>query len=143
MTSRIGSRQNHSSYQNGFYFGQRFFTSANHNSFTSVKEPVERMNFTNLEQSSSLLANALHGASSDQQDDRVRLSTHREGSMANAEKLELTLEFQREAEDSLDPLPSVVSLSVVGAESIQSVNKDMKEDNHLRSSCDVAENRFR
>nr|XP_024935444.2 protein PHOTOPERIOD-INDEPENDENT EARLY FLOWERING 1 isoform X3 [Ziziphus jujuba var. spinosa] len=143
MTTRIGSRPNHSSHQNGFYFGRRFFTSANHNSLTYMKEPAERMSFTNLEQSSRLLANALHDASSIQQDDRVRLSTHREGTSANAEKLELTLEFQREAEDSLDPLPSVVNLSVVGPDSLQSVSKDMKDDHHLRSSCDVAENRVR
>ncbi|KAF3442635.1 hypothetical protein FNV43_RR16551 [Rhamnella rubrinervis] len=143
MTSRIDSRQNHASSRNGFSFGGRFFTSANQNPLISMKEPAKRLNFINLGHVRRFLASALHDASSTRQDDRVHQCNRGENNLAKAEQLELTLEFQREMDDSLDPMPSVLNLSVIGSDSLQSTSKDVEKDHHLRSSCDVSENRFR
>lgn len=142
-TSRVDSRQNHASSRNGFSFGGRFFPSANQNSLMSMKEPAKRMNFTNLGHVRRFLASTLHDASSTQQDARAHQSNHGENTLAKAEQLELTLEFQRETDDSLDPMPSVVNLSVIDSDSLQSTSKDGEKDHHLRSSCYVSENRFR
>lgn len=142
-TARTDSRQNHASSRNGFSFSGRFFTSANQNSLISLKEPAERMNFTNLGRVRSFLASALHDASISQHDGRAHQSNHGEDTRAIAEQLELTLEFPREMDDSLDPFPSVVDVRVIGSDSLQSTNNNVEKENYLRSSCDVSENRFR
>ena len=136
-------------------FGGRFFNSVNQISHISVKEPTERMKWQN----SRLLGAILHDVGSWRHDDRASPSNHRmrqqddrassssscfrEDASVNAERLEVTLEFEREIEDTLDPLPSFLNLSIIGSDPPSSLSRDENEDHHLRSSYDVAENRFR
>lgn len=59
------------------------------------------------------------------------------------EQLEINLEFQKDPEDSMVPLPSFISLSISGADPPPSVSKASGEDHHFKASQNVAENRFR
>lgn len=143
-TSRVDHRQNLSSSRNGLYIGGKFFNSSVHQMYwNAMKEPAKRMKFTNLGQGSKLLAAALHDANSRRPDDRVRLSNQREDAPAIAEQLEITLEFPNEEEDSLNPWPPIINLSILGSDPPTSANKNTGEDNHLRASINVAESRFR
>ncbi|KAL5545473.1 hypothetical protein UlMin_005160 [Ulmus minor] len=141
MKSRTNRQQNHSSSQNSLFFGGRLFTSVNQNSRTPIKEPAERMKFTNSGQSSRLLAAVLHDAGNRQQDERAAPSNHREEALTNVDRLEVILEFDREMDDQIDPLPSSLKLSITSDPQL-SLRTD-KEEDHLRAFCDVAENRFR
>ncbi|KAJ7976011.1 protein PHOTOPERIOD-INDEPENDENT EARLY FLOWERING 1-like [Quillaja saponaria] len=143
VTSRNDCRQNLSSSCNGLYFDGRFFASLSQLSRSSRNKPSERMRFTNLEQTSKLLAAALDDTSSRAQNDRVSHSIRDQQTAAVADMLEITLEFQREKSDSLVPFPSVINLSVHGIEPLPSVNKASGEDNHLKGCGHIAENRFR
>jgi E1A-binding protein p400 len=101
------------------------------------------MKFTNLGHSSKLLADALHDASSRRPDDRVSYSNLSEVAPAIGEQLEITLEFQKEEDDSLIQFPPIISLSIPSSAPLTSVNKDRAEAHHLRASTSIAENRFR
>ncbi|GMN55899.1 hypothetical protein TIFTF001_025008 [Ficus carica] len=157
ITSRMDRLKSRGSSRNGLHFGGRFFNCVKQISHISIKEPAERMKFSNSGQCSRLLAAAFHEIGSRQQDDRAppflhRMrqtddraspSSHREHASTKAERLEITLEFPRETEDTLDSLPSVLNLSIVGSDPLPSVSQNEEEDLHLRTSYDVAENRFR
>lgn len=134
VNSRVDRTPSLSSSQNGLYFGGRSFT------WNSMQEPAEKLKFTNLGESSKLLRLALFDAS--QPDDTVSLSNQECEASAVPEQLEINLEFQKEPEDSLVPLPSIISLSISGADPQPSVSKASGEDHHLKASRSVAENRF-
>ncbi|CAK7357000.1 unnamed protein product [Dovyalis caffra] len=144
VKSRVDHQQNLSSSRNALYNGGRVFNSSvNQLPWNSSKEPAKRMKFTNLGQSTKLLAAALHDASSRRPDDRVSYSNLSEEAPAIDEQLEVTLEFQKEENDSLTPFPPVISLSIPGSAPWTSVNKDRAAAHHLRPSTSIAENRFR
>lgn len=140
MTSRVDRLKNLTSSRNGIYFGGRFFTPGNQISH-SIRDPGERLKFTNLGQSSRLLAAALNDVGSRKQDDKASPSNHSKDVSANAERLEITLEFQGERDETLASLPSILHLSIIGSDP-PSVSEDEGED-HFKTSNHVAENRFR
>ncbi|KAJ4847374.1 Protein PHOTOPERIOD-INDEPENDENT EARLY FLOWERING 1 [Turnera subulata] len=143
-TSRVDQRQNMLPSQNGLRMSGRFFNSSvNRVSWNSTKEPTTKMKFTNLKQSSKLLATALHDANTRRPDDRVYLPSHKEDAPSMTEQLEITLEFQKQEDDSLIPFPSLINLSLPGSDPTASLIEDTREDHHLRPSNDVAESRFR
>ncbi|PON81021.1 Protein PHOTOPERIOD-INDEPENDENT EARLY FLOWERING [Trema orientale] len=143
MTSRAGRPKNLLSSRNGVSFGGRFFGSGNQISHTSIREPGERLKFANSGQGSRLLAAALNDVGSRKQEDKASPSNHGEDISANAERLEITLEFQGEMGETLDSLPSILNLSIIDSDSLPSISGDEEEDLHLRTSNHVAENRFR
>ncbi|KAK3227231.1 hypothetical protein Dsin_007093 [Dipteronia sinensis] len=143
MKAHTERRHNHLSSRNGLYFGGRFFSSVNRTSWNSAKEPAQRMKFTNLGQCSKLLFAALHNASNRQHDDRVSPSVHMKDTVVITERLDLTLELQRELDDSAIPFPPVINLSIYSSDPLASVNKATGEERHLKDSQSVAENRFR
>ncbi|XP_024025351.1 protein PHOTOPERIOD-INDEPENDENT EARLY FLOWERING 1 isoform X3 [Morus notabilis] len=128
ITSRMDHHKNLASSRNGLYFGQsRLLAAALHDVGNRQQEDkassfVQRMR---------------------QPDDRASSSSRREDASTKAERWEMTLEFPKETDDTLDPLPSVLNLSIVGSDPLPSVSQDEQEDRHLRTSYDVAENRFR
>ncbi|CBI30029.3 unnamed protein product, partial [Vitis vinifera] len=145
MTSRVHHRQNHLPYRNGQYSTGRFFSSTvNQISWNSVREPTERTNWNNFGYSSSrLVAAALHDANNKQHDDSAFLSNRREEVSTVPEQLEIRLEIERDFCDSMIPLPSVINLSILGSEPPSAVNNPIEESQILKSSQDMAENRFR
>lgn len=143
MTSRVDHVKNLASSRNGVYFGGRYFSSLNQISHTSVREPGGRPKFSNLGQNSRLLAAALHNVGSRKQDDKASHSNHGKDISAHAERLEITLEFQGEMGENLASMPSILNLSIIGSDPLQSASEDEGEALHLRTSNDVAENRFR
>ncbi|XP_059662554.1 protein PHOTOPERIOD-INDEPENDENT EARLY FLOWERING 1 isoform X2 [Cornus florida] len=143
-TFRLDRRHTLSSSRNGLYVGGRFFTSTvNQIARNSTRQPSERMNLTNLSQSSKLVAAALYDANSTRQDDRVPIFNPREETPVVAEQLEIMLELHRERGDSMISLPSVINLSICGPHSAPSSNTSTGESHHLMSSQNMAENRFR
>jgi hypothetical protein len=144
VKSRVENQQNMPSSRNAHYNSGRVFNSSvNPLPWNSLRESAKRMKFTNLGQSTKLLAAALHDASSRRPGDRVSNSNVNEEAPAVGEKLEITLEFQKEENDYLIPFPPVISLSIPGSAPWMSVNKDRAAAHHLRASTSVAENRFR
>ncbi|XP_022718312.1 protein PHOTOPERIOD-INDEPENDENT EARLY FLOWERING 1 isoform X2 [Durio zibethinus] len=136
-------RQKVSSSRNGVHLGGRFLSPfLSHTPQDSVKEPAQRMKFTNLRECSKLLLAALHDASNRQRSDAIFFSD-REDLPVIAESLEITLEIQRESGDSMIPFPPVINLSIYGSNPVTSINKTTGEDLHLKASNVVAENRFR
>uniref|UniRef100_A0A5B7AQU5 DNA helicase n=1 Tax=Davidia involucrata TaxID=16924 RepID=A0A5B7AQU5_DAVIN len=144
VTSRLDRRQSISSSWNGLYFGGRFFTSTvNQDARNSIREPSEKMNWTNLSQSSKLVAAALHDANSTRWDERVSIFNQREEVSTIPDQLEITLELQRESGDLMISLPSIINLSVCDPDPPPSANMPSGENQHLKSSRNMAENNFR
>ncbi|XP_057484917.1 uncharacterized protein LOC130771319 [Actinidia eriantha] len=77
-----------------------------------MREPSEKMKFTNLSQCSKLVAAALCDANSGCRDDGISAFKQKEEASAFVNQLEITLELQRERNDSMIALPSVINLSV-------------------------------
>ncbi|KAJ6947660.1 hypothetical protein NC651_002130 [Populus alba x Populus x berolinensis] len=144
VKSHVENQQNMPSSRNALYNSGRVFNSpVNPLPWNSLRESAKRMKFTNLGQSTKLLAAALHDASSRRPGDRVSNSNVNEEAPAIGEKLEITLEFQKEENDYLIPFPPVLSLSIPGSAPWTTVNKDRAAAHHLRASTSIAENRFR
>ncbi|XP_057965838.1 protein PHOTOPERIOD-INDEPENDENT EARLY FLOWERING 1 isoform X2 [Malania oleifera] len=144
MKYRFDGRQSLTSSQNGFNYGGRLFNNTlNQTSQHSVKELPEKMKFNNSGQSIKLLAAALHDVSSKKLGDAVSLFDQMEEASVIREQLEITLEFQREKDDSMVAMPSVVNLVIYGSDMPSSANKPFGEDLRLKSPGDMAESRYR
>ncbi|XP_019414895.1 PREDICTED: protein PHOTOPERIOD-INDEPENDENT EARLY FLOWERING 1 isoform X1 [Lupinus angustifolius] len=143
VSAHVDRRQNPSPTCNGLYFDQSFFTSKCQQSQNSLKKPSGRMMFTNLAQSKKLIAAALDDTISRPESDKILLSNQGEDMPLNADKLDITLEFQKEESDVLSSFPSVINLSIDGIEASPSLNKQTGECDHLRGCLSAAENRFR
>ncbi|PPS01632.1 hypothetical protein GOBAR_AA19014 [Gossypium barbadense] len=142
VTHHPEHRQNVSSARNGVRLGGRFLSPfLGHSPQRSAQEAAQRMKFTNLRECSKLLSAALHDASNRQWSEAGFLSD-KEDSQVIEESLEITLEIQRENDDSMIPFPRVMNLSVYGPNPATSINKIAGED-HLKASSVLAENRFR
>lgn len=127
VKSRVDLTPSRSSSRNGLY--------------RSMQEPPEKLKFTNLGESSRMLKLALLDVSLSE--DRVSPSNQACETSSVTEQLEINLEFQKELEDSMVPLPSFISLSICGADPPPSVSKASGDDHHFKVSQNVAENRFR
>lgn len=145
MTSRFERRQSLSSSRNGFYYGGRHITSmVSQIDLNSTRESSEPMRFTNLTQCSNLVAAALCDADSARRDDGVSVLNQREEASGVADRLEITLELQRERGDSVIPLPSVINLSIFAPDPPRpSASMSANANQHLRSVQSLAESRFR
>ncbi|XP_061364443.1 protein PHOTOPERIOD-INDEPENDENT EARLY FLOWERING 1 isoform X2 [Gastrolobium bilobum] len=143
VASHVDRRQNPSPTSNGVYFDQSFFTSIGQHSQNSMKKPSERMTFANLTQSKKLVAAALDDTRSRQENDKILLSKQGENMQVSADQLDITLELQKAESDALSSFPSVINISIYGAEPIPSLNKQTGEDDHLKVCSSGAENRFR
>ncbi|KAF5743891.1 protein PHOTOPERIOD-INDEPENDENT EARLY FLOWERING 1 isoform X2 [Tripterygium wilfordii] len=142
VSSRCDGRQSILSSQNGLYFGGKFFSSAINPQLQSVRlEPTKGVKFTNLGQSSKLIAAALRDTSCRIQDTGLPISSHVEVAPAVQEHLEITLEFC-EKDNHMFPLPCFLNLSISGTNLCTSVNEDLNH-HHLRASKTVADNRLR
>ena len=143
VNSRVEHQQNFPSSRNALYnHGSIFNSSVNQLTSNSSEESAKRMKRTNLGHSSKLLAAALHDASR-RPDDRVSYSNLSDVAPFTGEQLVITLEFQKEEDDSFIQFPPIISLSIPGSAPLTSVNKDRAEAQHLRASTSTAENRFR
>ncbi|XP_050371450.1 protein PHOTOPERIOD-INDEPENDENT EARLY FLOWERING 1 isoform X2 [Argentina anserina] len=151
MASHKGGRQNHSFLLNGLYFGGNYLNSSHQISWTSMKENTATIKVTNFGQGAKLVAAALNNVSSRHEDESVFSPNPGKKSSTNAELLDLTLEFQAQKDDSTDPFPSVINVSI--SDSGRPLDNKAVEPNLLRDSCkgyckstadaNVAENRFR
>ncbi|KAA8546716.1 hypothetical protein F0562_003147 [Nyssa sinensis] len=143
VTSCLDRRQSISSSWNGLHFGRRRVTSTvNQDARNSIRESSEKMNVTNLSQTSRLVAAALQDANSKQWGERVSIFKSEEVSTV-ADHLEITLELQRERGDLMIPMPSIINLSVCGPDLPPSANVLTEGNQHLKSSRNMAENHFR
>ncbi|XP_058207569.1 protein PHOTOPERIOD-INDEPENDENT EARLY FLOWERING 1 isoform X1 [Rhododendron vialii] len=145
MTSRFERRQSLSSSRNGFYYGGRHVTSiVSQIDLNSTRESSEPMRFTNLTQCSNLVAAALCDADSVRRDDGVSVLNQREEASGVVDRLEITLELQRERGDSVIPLPSVINLSIFAPDPPSpSASMSANANQHLRSVQSSAESHFR
>lgn len=141
--SRVDRRKNPPPTQNGHYFDHSFFTSMGHNSQSLPNKPSGRISLTNLDQSRKLLAAALDASSNGHQDDKISLSNQRENVPVSTDQLDVTLEFPKDESDTLVSFPSIINLSIQGAEPSPSVISPNGEDHHLRAHGSVAEDRLR
>ncbi|PSS13807.1 Protein PHOTOPERIOD-INDEPENDENT EARLY FLOWERING like [Actinidia chinensis var. chinensis] len=144
MTSRLDRRQSLPSSRNGFYAGGRHYDSmVGQIDLNCTREPSEKMEFTNLSQCSKLVAAALCDANSVHRDDGFSALKQKEEASAVGDWLEITLELQRERDDSMIALPSVINLLISGKDTTPSASMPADANQHLRSSQSMAENRFR
>ncbi|GFY99811.1 SNF2 domain-containing protein [Actinidia rufa] len=144
MTSRLDRRQSLPSSRNGFYAGGRHYDSmVGQIDLNYTREPSEKMEFTNLSQCSKLVAAALCDANSVHRDDGFSALKQKEEASAVGDWLEITLELQRERDDSVIALPSVINLLISGKDTTPSASMPADVNQHLRSSQSMAENRFR
>ncbi|KAM7467771.1 hypothetical protein LguiB_015333 [Lonicera macranthoides] len=135
--SLLSSHNNHYSYQ-------RFFNpTANHVSHNTIAQPSVKMKFTNLRQSSKLVAAALYESHDTRLDERFSVYNQREEVSAVADHMVVTLELPRDTGDPTVQFPSVVNVSIRGADPSTSSNMPIKESHNFRSSLHTAENRFR
>ncbi|KAE8691249.1 Protein PHOTOPERIOD-INDEPENDENT EARLY FLOWERING 1 [Hibiscus syriacus] len=143
VTLRPEHRQNVLSPRNGVRLGGRLLSPfIGHTPQRSSQYMTPRMKFSNLHECSKLLSAAFHDASDRQRNEAVSLS-NREDSQANEESLEITVEIERESNDSMIPFPPVMNLLICGPNPVTSTNKTNGEDPHLKASNVLAENRFR
>lgn len=133
--------------RNGFSSGLRLFGSTVNPVSRSVRrDPPEKMNFFNLSQHGKLLAAALREAENCRQsddDDIIFVSDRRDEALAIPEQLKITLQFPREKDELMIPLPPTVNLSIYGSDPQPSVSKLTGEDEILKNSRFMAESRFR
>ncbi|KAK8568847.1 hypothetical protein V6N13_106729 [Hibiscus sabdariffa] len=143
VTCHPENQQNVSSSRNGVRFGGRFLSPfLGHTPQRSLQDATPRMKFSNLQECSKLLSAAFHDASDRRRDEAVSLSD-RGDSQVIEESLEITLEIQRESNESMIPFPPLMNLSIYGPNPVTSTNKIAGEDPHLKASNVLAENRFR
>ncbi|XP_012080821.1 protein PHOTOPERIOD-INDEPENDENT EARLY FLOWERING 1 isoform X2 [Jatropha curcas] len=141
-TSRSDRQQNLSSSRNGLYSGRRRFSAFNQISWNSMEEPAKRMKFNNVAQGGKLLAAALHESHCRSMDEAISSPNQMEDVSSVSEQVEVTLEFGKEEDDTLIPLPRVINLSIPISGSQSFINKDVRGEHHLKASTIVAESRF-
>lgn len=131
-----------SSSRNGFHNRGRRFTSTVSN--IDQTDSSQRMKFTNLSQCASLVASALSEADRVGVNDGLRIMNPWEDVTPPVDKLELTLELQREIGDSLIPLPPVVNVSICAPDPPRFPNMPVGAHDQIRvSSMSMVENHFR
>lgn len=144
VTSCLDKQRSCSIPQYNLYSSIRLFgASVNTTSQNSNRGPSNK-NF-NLRECSNLITTALCNAGSVSLSKVASLSSQMEEDSPPIEKLDVTLEFGRnkdEINDSPVAFPSIVSLSIPGMD-LHSPVKMPSEENQLRTSQDLAENRFR
>lgn len=140
---RVSTRSNHRHRllysQNALYSSGRLNSAVDHLSDTG---PSKKQAFDNLSFCSKLIASALCDDHRSQQDEKVSMCSQREAPVVQ-EKLDITLEFPGNQYDITTPMPSIVPLSIFGPDSAPSLNMKIQQENQLRSSQHLAENRFR
>lgn len=141
VQSHFYRRQNPPATYNGLYFDQSFFTSIGKRQQNSLNKPSERMTFSNSAHSKKLVAAALDDMISRQENDKIFLSNQGEDMPVSGDQLDITLEFPKEESDS--SFPSAIKLTICGIEAQPSLNKQKREDDHLKVCLSVAENRSR
>lgn len=107
----------------------------------STRDTPRKLKMTNLAQSRRFLSTALHDAIENKQNEVVCLSDNEEEAPRIEEGLQLTLEIQQEQDDTLNPLPSFLNLSIPG--SYRPPEGRATGENYLKSTKHVAESRFR
>ncbi|KAK2993722.1 hypothetical protein RJ640_003721 [Escallonia rubra] len=144
VASRHDRRDTLSSFRSLYSHNGIFVSTVNHISGNSLREQSAKLKFTNLSQSSKLVAAALYDAQNTRQDDRASVFSQREKASADVvEVLGITLELPCERDDPINILPAVVNLSIRGPDQLPSENTPTRENHHFRSSQNMAENRFR
>lgn len=138
--SRSSRRGNALLFQKGFYSSQKLFASVSNQN--SLGKSTERLGFSNLHQCGKLVASALNSGHSLQTDDRLTIINHREDTPIEKESVELTLELEQDRVEAL-PLPSVVNVSILGADPSTSFKVHAGEDHHFKSSRVSVESQFR
>lgn len=139
------SRLDHCQSRNGLYSSGTFFKSIKSHVFqNSMWDSRENMSLNHLNYSGrarKLLAAALTDAYSAKQENAVAtLHKLQEDPPAITEKMDLTLEFQRDKDECINPLPPVINLSIQG---LDTPLPSGGEVHLLKSSQNLAENRFR
>lgn len=120
-------------------FNRQFIGSVNH-SQDIARKPWQGMKITSL--SRKLLESALQDSSTSPPNNTVSRSRLQENQPINKVGLDLTLEFPRGNDDSLNQFPPMISLSIDGSDSLNYVNDPSGED-VLKGSRIAAENRYR
>ncbi|KAH6818225.1 SNF2 domain-containing protein / helicase domain-containing protein [Perilla frutescens var. frutescens] len=138
--SRSSHRGNALFFPDGFYSSRKLFASISNQN--SLGKSPERLGFTNLHQCGKLVAAALNSDCSLQTDDRLPTINYREDIPVDKERLDLTLEPGGDRDESL-PLPSVVNVSILGADPSTSFNVYAGENRHFKSSRGPVESQFR
>ncbi|KAH6755036.1 SNF2 domain-containing protein / helicase domain-containing protein [Perilla frutescens var. hirtella] len=138
--SRSSHRGNALFFPDGFYSSRKLFASISNQN--SLGKSPERLGFTNLHQCGKLVAAALNSDCGLQTDDRLPTINHREEIPVDKERLDLTLEPGGDRDESL-PLPSVVNVSILGADPSTSFNVYAGVDRHFKSSRAPVESQFR
>ncbi|XP_047938519.1 protein PHOTOPERIOD-INDEPENDENT EARLY FLOWERING 1 isoform X2 [Salvia hispanica] len=127
-------------FQNRFYSSQEFYASAS--SKNSLGKSPDRLGFSNLPQCGKLVAAALNRSRNIQTDDRLTITNPLEDTPIEKEILDLTLELETDRDEVL-PLPSVVNVSILGADPSTSFKEHAGEDRQFKSSRGTVESQFR
>lgn len=107
-----------------------------------MEKSPEGLGFSNLHQCGKLVAAALDTGSNLQADDRSPTINHREDTLKERESLDVTLEIEGDRGEAL-PLPSVVNVSILGADPSTSFVTHAGEDRPFKSARGAVENQFR
>lgn len=145
VSYRNNNQQKPLAARNCLYFNGSFLsTFASNSSKSSVREPVQRVQFSDLAQSSKKLAAALDDACSVPQDSRIPLSDKSSIAPVSQEHLDIALEFpnQMNDEDTSILMPPVVNLSIRDSEPLAFLEKAEVDGVHRKAQV-MAENRYR
>ncbi|KNA09216.1 hypothetical protein SOVF_155580 [Spinacia oleracea] len=139
MTSSLDQQRSRSNHHNNLYPSIRLFgTSVNPNAQNSTTGLSQKK--FDLGQSGKLITKALRDVESVVWNNKTSLSNQMEEDVPAIEKLDITLEFERERAETVG-FPSMVSLSIPGLDPIPPVIPP--KENQLKSTQQVAESRFR
>lgn len=132
------------SFLSGSFLNGSFLSSFSSNaSKSSVKEPAQRIQFSNLAQSSKILAAALGDACNVQQGNTIPLSDKSSNSIVSQEHLEIALEFPKNDDDSIISMLPVINLSIYESDPLSFVDKADDDSGHRKALQIMAENRYR
>lgn len=144
MTSSLNQQRSRSNPHDNLYPSIRLFgTSVNPHAQISTAG-LSKKKF-DLGQCGKLITAALQDAESVGWNDKTSLSSQMEEDSPTMEKLDVTVEFGRERDESGDStvdFPSMISLSIPGLDPLPS-EETSSEESQLKSTQQVAESRFR
>ncbi|KAL3533921.1 hypothetical protein ACH5RR_007442 [Cinchona calisaya] len=137
------NRHSLASFQNSLYSYRKAFTPAVDDFSKNFNgESLEKMKFTNSSVCGKLVAAALCDEQEHKKDDKAPTSKLWDEDSVVSEHLDITLELVGNEHDRTMNLPSVINVSILGRDTPSS-SKIFQEENHLKSSQILAENRFR
>ncbi|KAL6011466.1 Pharynx and intestine in excess protein 1 [Asimina triloba] len=139
---RVDSHHRMPSSRSTVYSSGRFLSTTNHLSIKTRREQ-DKISLGTFGMKAKLLASALTDTFQQAHEEEPVVPSSEQESLATAEQMEITLEFQDNLVDPGTPLPPVITMPVSGSVPPESMDEPLKRRMLPESSCRVAESRLR